>query len=152
HRRGAPRLRDADELTMAITLPQPARRRISPAYPFIAAPLLLLAVFVLVPCLWGVGLSFFYYNAIAPAQFAGLANHARMARDPQIAVSLQRTLYYVLLSVPLGVIASLAVALVLNECWFRGRTLVRAIYFLPNVVSLVAVAFIWEWIFNPDSG
>jgi multiple sugar transport system permease protein len=54
--------------------------------------------------------------------------------------------------VPLGIVLSLAVALVLNEGWFRGRTLVRAIYFLPNVVSLVAVAFIWEWLFNPDSG
>jgi multiple sugar transport system permease protein len=137
---------------MAITLPRPARRRISPAYPFIAAPLLLLAVFVLIPCLWGVGLSFFHYDAIAPARFAGLANYARMAHDPQIGVSLQRTLYYVFLSVPLGVFVSLAVALVLNERWFRGKTLARAIYFLPNVVSLVAVAFIWEWIFNPDSG
>jgi multiple sugar transport system permease protein len=78
---------------MAITLPRPARRRLSPAYPFIAAPLLLLAVFVLVPCLWGVGLSFFHYDAIAPARFAGLANYARMAHDPQIGVSLQRTLY-----------------------------------------------------------
>jgi len=125
---------------------------IHPAWGFVALPVTLLALFVVVPCFWGVGLSLYHYDAIAPARFAGVENYARMLRDPEIAVSLRKTIYYVLVSVPLGVIVSLAVAMVLYERWFRGKTLVRAIYFLPNVVSLVAVAFIWEWLFNPDSG
>lgn len=127
-------------------------RRIPPAYAFIAAPIALLALFVLLPCLWGIALSLYHYDAIAPARFAGLENYLRMTRDPEIAVSLRKTFYYVVVSVPLGIVVSLAIAMVLNERWFRARAAVRAIYFLPNVVSLVAVAFIWEWIFNPDSG
>jgi ABC-type sugar transport system permease subunit len=40
----------------------------------------------------------------------------------------------------------------LHQKWFRGRDWMRAIYFLPNVTSLAAVAFVWEWLLNPEYG
>ncbi|RYG40614.1 sugar ABC transporter permease, partial [bacterium] len=43
-------------------------------------------------------------------------------------------------------------ALALHQKWFTGRNIIRGIYFLPNVTSLAAVAFVWEWILNPEFG
>ncbi|MEZ0326824.1 MAG: carbohydrate ABC transporter permease [Fimbriimonas sp.] len=47
---------------------------------------------------------------------------------------------------------ALAIALSLHQKWFRGRDWVRGLYFLPNVTSMVAVAFVWEWLLNPEFG
>jgi multiple sugar transport system permease protein len=40
----------------------------------------------------------------------------------------------------------------LDERWFRGKTLARTLFFMPNVLSLVSVAFVWEWLLNPRFG
>lgn len=126
--------------------------RRSPAYDFIAIPLLLIAGFNLVPCLWGVGLSFFRYDAIAPARWVGLANYQRLVHDPTVSAALAATLQYAVGAVPLSLVLGLAIALALDERWFRGKTAARTLFFLPNVISLVAVAFVWEWLLNPEYG
>jgi ABC-type sugar transport system permease subunit len=54
--------------------------------------------------------------------------------------------------VPLSLAAGLAIAVALDEKWFRGKTIARTLFFLPNVISLVAVAFVWEWLLNPKFG
>jgi multiple sugar transport system permease protein len=55
-------------------------------------------------------------------------------------------------AVPASLSVGLAVALAIDERWFRGKTVARTLFFLPNVISLVAVAFVWEWLFNPQYG
>lgn len=128
------------------------RRRTSPAYDFIAPALLLIALFQVVPCLWAIGLSFFRYDAINQAQWVGADNYRRLAEDPTVAASLLVTLKYALGAVPLSLLLGLAIALALDEKWFRGKTLARTLFFMPNVISLVAVAFVWEWLLNPKFG
>jgi multiple sugar transport system permease protein len=61
------------------------------------------------------------------------------------------TFYYVVLSVPLGVIVSVALAVLLNQK-VRGVALFRTVYYLPSVTSGVAMAILWVWLFNPDVG
>jgi multiple sugar transport system permease protein len=128
------------------------RRPFSPAYDFIALPLLLLACFHLLPCLWGIGLSFCRYDGIAPAQWVALDNYRRLTHDPAAAAVLWATVRYAFGSVPLSLVVGLAVALALDERWFRGKTAARTLFFMPNVISLVAVAFVWEWLLNPEYG
>lgn len=119
---------------------------------FIAPALLILGLFVIVPCIWGIGLSFTRYDAINSVHFTGVANYARLAGDPMVSLTLKKTALYVLLTLPTGLALSLAIALALNAKWFAGRSVVRALYFLPNVTSLAAVAFVWQWILNPEFG
>lgn len=114
--------------------------------------LLVITVFVLIPCVWGIVLSFARYDAIAPIRWVGLANYHRMLTDDLARTTLVNTVYYVVLTLPTGLALSLAVAMALHQKWFVGRDWVRGIYFLPNVTSLVAVAFVWQWMLNPEYG
>ncbi len=100
-------------------------------------------------------LSFTRWSAMMPisqAESVGLANfHQLFAADPTFYKSLQVTGYYVILAVPVGQVAALAVALLMN-LKVRGIALFRTIYFVPSVVSGVALAVLWLQIFNKDYG
>lgn len=119
---------------------------------FIAPAMLLIGLFVVVPCVWGIGMSFFQYDAIADARFTGLHNYQRLIHDPLVWSTLGNTALYVLLTLPTGLALALAVALALHQKWCWGRDWLRGIYFLPNITSLAAVAFVWQWIMNPEYG
>jgi multiple sugar transport system permease protein len=70
---------------------------------------------------------------------------------PLFWTTLRNTLYYTLLFIPGAVILPLLVAVVMNQP-LRGITLYRSIYFLPVVTSTVAVALVWQWLYNPEFG
>ena len=72
------------------------------------------------------------------------------ARDHVLWIALFNTVY-MLLAVPIGMALALAVAIVLNQ-QLRGRNLLRAIFYLPNVLPIAATSVIWLWIFNPEFG
>lgn len=131
---------------------KPRRRQASYGWEFVAPAVLLIGLFVVVPCVWGIGLSFTKYDAIAPARFTGLANYERLAGDEMARLTLQKTALYVCLTLPFGLALALVIALALHAKWFRGRSVARALYFLPNVTSLAAVAFVWQWLLNPEYG
>lgn len=97
-------------------------------------------------------MSFTHWTMLSPPQWAGLANYEQaLFDDPLVFISLWNTAYYVLFSVPLGVLLSLALALLLNQK-LRGMSLFRSLFFLPSVTNLVAVSILWMWIFNPQFG
>lgn len=139
---------------MSTSQVSPKRRRKprSPAYDFITGALVIIFLFQVVPCLWGIGLSLFRYDGIAPPAWVGADNFRRLAADATVRSSLRVTALYALFSVPVSLVLALAIALALDERWFRGKTVARALFFMPNVISLVAVAFVWEWLLNPKYG
>lgn len=128
------------------------RRRSSFGWEFISPAVLLISTFVVIPCIWGIAMSFSHYDAIGPARFIGIDNYRRMLRDPLIPLTLQKTALYVLYSLPTGLAAGLAIALALHSRWFKAKSLIRGLYFLPNVTSVAAVAFVWQWLMNPEFG
>jgi multiple sugar transport system permease protein len=82
----------------------------------------------------------------------GLDNYARLFSDELFLQSLRNTALFVAGSVPLTIIAALAVALALNKGITRLRTFFRVGYYLPVVTSIVAVAVVWRFLLQPDSG
>ena len=136
-RRGLASLRDA---------------RVRAAYLFIALPCIVIAVFVLAPCVWAIALSFYKSDGINPAIFTGFRNYGKMLDDPVVWISFRNTFYYVAGTVPVSIILSFYIAIILNEKWFKGRSVMRTVYFLPVVVAMVAVAFVWQWLYNPSFG
>ena len=72
------------------------------------------------------------------------------ARDHIMWIALFNTIY-MLLAVPAGMALALGVAIVLNQ-QLRGRHVLRAIFYLPNVLPIAATSVIWLWIFNPEFG
>jgi multiple sugar transport system permease protein len=82
-----------------------------------------------------------------------MANFLELARDSVFIKSLGNTLVFSLLSVPFTLLCGLLAALAFqSRVKLPLRSLFKASYFVPLVVSLVAVAFVWKWMFNPSIG
>jgi multiple sugar transport system permease protein len=91
-------------------------------------------------------------SPMSNAQAVWLANYRQMlVADDVLAKSLRVTFYYVLLAVPISQALALAIAVLMN-LKVRGITIFRTIYFVPSVVSGVALAVLWRQIFNNDYG
>ncbi len=92
------------------------------------------------------------YNILLPPQPVGFANFRTMFLDDALFLkSLRITAIYTFVSVPLIVTLGYLVALLLNQK-VRGLSVWRTIFYLPAVVSGVAVAVMWLWVFHPDGG
>lgn len=122
------------------------------AWVLLALPLGTLFVFTLAPTLLAFGLSCFRWSGRGPGEFVGLENYRLLFADARFGPALRNTLIFTLLSVPLTVLGSFALALALRAEWFRGRAPVRAMLFVPTIVSTAAVGFIWRWVLSDSSG
>jgi multiple sugar transport system permease protein len=108
--------------------------------------------FVAGPIVASLALSFTSWDILRPPRFAGFANYAELLGNASLFwQALKVTTVYAFVSVPLHVTLALLVAILLNQR-VRGLPLWRTIYFLPSVVSGVAVAFLWQWVLNADYG
>ena len=86
-----------------------------------------------------------------PPQFVGLRHFGALVVDPLFGRALFNTAYYTVGAVPAGIASGLGLALLLNRKR-RGVILFRAIFFLPVVVTGVAMTLLWGWVFNPRYG
>lgn len=101
--------------------------------------------------LFSFGISLVETDLFTGYKFVGLNNYAKMLEDPLFWKSLKVTAYYTFTLVPLSIVLSLAIALLLNQkVLFLGFW--RVVYYLPSVVSGVAVAILWGWVLNPRFG
>jgi multiple sugar transport system permease protein len=104
------------------------------------------------PILASAVLSFTKYDIVTPPRWIGLENYNQLfTNDPLFWQSLRVTFVYSILAIPLGLIASMVLALLMNQK-VRGIALWRTLYYLPSVISGVPVALLWLWIFNPQFG
>jgi multiple sugar transport system permease protein len=109
-------------------------------------------MFNLLPMLASLALSFSEWDLITPPRWAGLDNYRRLLfEDPFATNALRNTLLFVLGSVALGMVGSLALALLVSPP-LRGIGFFRMAYFIPAVCSSVAVALVWQWVLNGKIG
>lgn len=129
-----------------------SRREALWGYAFIVPWIVGFVIFTLGPMIASLYFSFTKYNIIDPPVWIGLRNYQRMLfEDPIFWHSLQRTLYYAVLALPLGLILGLFLAILLNQK-IPGINLWRTAYFLPSVVAGVAVSLLFVRLFNPRVG
>ena len=107
--------------------------------------------FTLYPVCASIFYSFCDYDVLTKPVWVGTLNYRDMFTDAVFWQSLGNTLFFAALALPLGLVASLTVAVLLNQS-VKGRSVFRAIYFLPSLVPLVAGAMIWLWILNGNYG
>ena len=108
-------------------------------------------VFTAGAMVFSLGLTFFKTDLLSEFRFVGLDNYVKLAADPMFHKSLVITSYYTFVTVPLGLVVGMTIALGLNEK-IPLQSLWRTFYYLPSVVSGIAVAILWRWVFNPDIG
>ncbi len=126
-------------------------RRTLVAYSFIAPNFIGFCVFTLIPIVFAFSLAFLKWDGSNPIEFAGVSNFARLIDDTFFKAALKNTILYCLGTVPLTMIASLALAVVLNQKVF-GRGIFRTLSFFPYVASLVAITSVWKMLFHPSKG
>ena len=121
-------------------------------YLFIGPWLLGFLVFTLGPFLSSIWLSFNRWDIVTPPVWVGAANYrALMTNDDLFWKSLLITIKYATVAVPLGVVAGVLLALLLN-CNVRGISVYRTVLFLPSIVPAVASSVVFVWILNPQIG
>lgn len=120
-------------------------------YIFIAPNVVVFAVFMFVPILLAFYISLNEWTLIGTPTFVGLGNYLDMLEDSEFLRAFYNTGVYTLGTVPTSIALGLVVALGLN-LKLPGRTLLRSIFFVPVIISLVAVALIASWIFNDNYG
>ncbi|MBC2808706.1 sugar ABC transporter permease (plasmid) [Rhizobium ruizarguesonis] len=121
------------------------------AYSFIAPNFIGFAVFTLGPILFAFVLAFMHWDGSNAITFAGLDNFWRLFEDKAFIAAFWNTVIYTVASVPATLICALGLAVLLNQK-IAGRDFFRTAMFFPYVASLVAVAVVWNMIFNPEMG
>lgn len=137
-------------ILMAKGLSRQAKRDMV-AYSFIAPNFIGFAVFTLVPIVFAFALAFLNWDGSNPITFAGLDNFKQLGNDIFFKAALKNTVIYCIGTVPLTMIASLGLAIVLNQKVI-GRGVFRTLSFFPYVASLVAVTSVWKMLFHPSKG
>src|SRR5687768_11438225 len=108
-------------------------------------------ILVLFPALLSFALAFTEYDALAAPTWNGIQNFRDLATDRLLRIAMRNSLYFIVLAVPLRLLAALGLALFLNQAR-RGIGVYRAAVYLPTVIPDMAYALIWLWIFNPFYG
>jgi len=127
-------------------------RRHLVGYAFISPWLAGFCIFTAIPFVASIYLSFTRYNIITPPVWVGTANYELLfGGDPLFWESLSVTLKYAMVAVPLGIVAGVSLALLLN-LEIGGISVYRTIFYLPAIVPVVATSTIFIWILNPQIG
>ena len=122
-------------------------------YLFAAPGILGFLIFTAGPMLISLYYSFTEFSVLAKPKWNGLQNYITMLTSPSslFLKSLSVTLIYAGLNAVLTMVFSIAVALLLNRS-FKGRGILRALYFLPSVIPIVASTVVWNWILDYRNG
>jgi multiple sugar transport system permease protein len=122
-------------------------------YLFILPAWVHLIAFVVIPIGFSLYLSFHEWDSpqFLGAPFVGLRNYRDLIGDDPFWHAMRNTALYTVLSVPLGMLVSLAMAVTVNRR-LPGINIFRAIFFLPVITSWVAVSVVWITLLSPESG
>lgn len=122
------------------------------AFLFTLPCILFFIIFFIGPALIGVFYSLTNYNGINRMDFVGLQNYAKLLQDGDFYKTLLRTTVFVIISVPLGYITSLALAVLLTSKSVKSKTIVRVLVYWPTLLSTIMVGLTWRWIFGENFG
>lgn len=121
-------------------------------YLFISPWLIGFFCLTLGPMLFSLYASFTKWDGVHTPLPIGLTNYVKMfTADPDFYVTIGRTFYYAAGRVIIGVILALVLAALINQKIF-GRTFFRVVFYLPTIVTGVAVYIVWSWMFDPTNG
>jgi multiple sugar transport system permease protein len=108
-------------------------------------------LFVVFPVTFSILLTFFKWDIISEMKFTGFTNYRRLFADRLFWKALVNTLYFLSIHIPLELVVSLFLAEILNQkLKFQG--LFRALFFLPVIVSGVAVTILWQQLYGYNAG
>ncbi len=127
------------------------RRKLTLGLLFISPWIVGFLAFTLYPIIYTLRISFTRYSGFGSPMWVGLANYKALWTDTVFWDSLWNTLYYTALAVPIGIVIAMAMAIAMNQP-LREVSLYRAALYLPSVLPLFAVSFIFIALLDPNRG
>ena len=130
------------------------KREIKWGLVFISPWIIGFCLFTLFPMIASFVFSITEFNLLQPKdfKFIGLDNYVRLFNDPQVLQSLLITLRFALFSVPIAILVPLGLALLVNAKNLFGKNIFRALFFMPQMISAVAIVVIFGGVLNSQSG
>lgn len=126
------------------------RKKILP-YLLVSPYIVHFLLFVSFPVVFSIVLTFHKWNIISPMEYSGVSNYIQLFNDRTFFKSILNTLIFLVIHIPLQIIAALFLAEVLNQN-IRLRGLFRGAFFLPVIVSGVVVSMLWQQLYGFDTG
>jgi multiple sugar transport system permease protein len=120
-------------------------------YVFLLPWLVIFGLFVAYPFFYGFGISLFDSNYVKNV-FVGFENYRQLFNDNSFLRSIMATLRLAVIILPGTTILSLLIANTIFSWGRRFQNLAKAVFYLPTVVSEVALVIVWKWMFNPTYG
>ncbi|UOF88741.1 sugar ABC transporter permease [Fodinisporobacter ferrooxydans] len=121
-------------------------------YLYLTPVFLWVLIFMLFPMGYVIYLSFYKWNFVSSEKhFVGLGNYVSLLHDPEFLGSLNHTFEFTVVSVLVTIVMSLIIALLLNQ-QIKGIGILRSIFYSPVVVSMIAAAMVWSFLYDPQYG
>ncbi|PJF34716.1 MAG: sugar ABC transporter permease [Candidatus Thermofonsia Clade 1 bacterium] len=124
--------------------------RLLTAYGFLLPSFIFFTIFLIIPLIAVVYLSFTNYNIVTAPEWVGLENYARLFQDPLFWRGLRNSFLYLIVT-PILIVLSIWLAIVVNRK-LRGIFIFRTVYYIPAVTSVVAVGMVFELVFAEPNG
>jgi len=118
---------------------------------FLVPYLVIFSIFRFIPSVGGLVVSFFKWSLGGDPKFVGIDNYVNLAQDGSFYTSIRNTLSFFVLTVPVLVVASLLLAMLLNQK-LAGRRVMRTISIIPYVLIPSIVGIMWNWMFDNNFG
>ncbi|WP_116997093.1 carbohydrate ABC transporter permease [Desertimonas flava] len=131
-------------------LPRPGRRFRFAPYAYVAPALVLYGAFMLWPLGRAARYSFFEWDGLGDATFAGLDNYRDILHDDRLHEAFRHAFVLIFFFSILPVVIGLVLAAFLSRSHVRGLGFFRSVIFLPQVIAMVVVAVTWRQIYAPD--
>jgi len=122
-------------------------------FAFAVPALFFFIIFVIIPLFGTINISFHSWNGASPKMtFVGLANYVELFKTSAFWFSFKNNIIWILFTIFVPVMLGLILATLVSRPYVRAKLLFRLIYFMPGIVSLVAVGIVWGWIYHPAYG
>lgn len=108
-------------------------------------------VFIIIPVLFSLYLSFCEWDLLSEIKFIGIKNYQNLFNEPSFYLILKNTFIFAISTAVVGITLPLILASILNNK-IMGSEFYKTAYFLPFITPMIVIAIIWEWIFDPNNG
>ena len=122
------------------------------AVAMLAPNIMLFFIFMLFPIIWTFVMSLTRFDIITPMRFIGFNNYINIFKDEVAMECLRNTLVFTIITVPTGMVISLFLAVLLDTGIQHFKRIYRVAFFIPSITSWVAIAVVWQWLYNPEFG
>lgn len=126
-------------------------RKMKTAYLFLLPNIIGFFIFMFIPIIMSLFISFTDWDGFGKMNFIGLKNYVKLFTNEGFIISFKNTMYFTLIFVPATLGLALLVAVALNTK-VKGMKFYRTAYFLPYITSTIAVAVVWQLIYHPSLG